>query len=79
MAKITFDVGDQFAFKQGNGKHGVGVVTSPDKAFIITGQGGRTGYQTSVGPIPSDAVPETAPDFVRKFALDAVISVLKAQ
>lgn len=81
MAKVTieFDPGDQFTFEQGRGKQGAGVAISPGKAFIIAGQGGRTGYQTSIGLIPEGAMPGTVGDFERKFALDAVSCVLMAR
>lgn len=67
MAKITFKKGDYFSTP-----NGYGIALSSKQAIIITGKGGRTGYETLRGPIPEDATPHslTGPiSFEVQFAL----------
>ena len=52
MAKITFEKGDFFSFR-----NGVGVVIAENTAVLVKGEGGRTGYKIERGNIPADAMP----------------------
>ncbi len=52
MAKIIYEQGDCFRFTEG-----AGVVIDDNQALIITGRGGRTGYEIEKGPIPDSALP----------------------
>lgn len=68
---IKFRSGDIFVFSGGSG-----VVLPCGKALIISGQGGRGGYNVKKDLIPEDAVPGKPTMFEVSFALNAVVAAV---
>ena len=72
MATIQFAPGDTFNFSNGSG-----IVLPAGDALLITGQGGRTGYQLAKGAVPADALPGKPAKHEALFALHAVAVAVK--
>lgn len=74
MAKITFERGDIFSFGK-SANTGFGLVINNGSALLISGSGGRTGFNLKkVDMVPDDALP-TNPTVMRfeiQFAMKAI-------
>lgn len=71
MARIIFEVGDVFTFKEG-----AGVVIAENSTVLVAGVGGRTGFMVSQGTIPADAMPASAENL--DFSIQMAIRGAKA-
>jgi hypothetical protein len=80
MASVTLNRGDQFVAHRTPQSSVYGIVISDRKAVLISGSGGRTGWQFVRGPIPEKAIPlefaDATTPYEVKFALDIARSAL---
>ncbi len=89
MAKVTFEVGDQFVIVPQASATSVNqqptfgvVISSGGDAVLINGQGGRAGWTISRGPVPERATPlhlaGVGVNHEVKFALNVARAVARA-
>ena len=80
MSWFEIKKGDLFKTVDSRGGNAFGIALSDSQALIISGQGGRQGYQRWRSPIPHEATPISGADhipFEIKLTLDAVGDVIQ--